>query len=352
MEEKKLLNINPDLFSLSNNTTRKKPRKQSDGIKMKQLQREQQKEETIRNKAALLRMLRKKQEEKYQAMMEINNSGVAPAPAPSTDKYNNDFEEAKRFMDNLAKKQEITPPKNYTVKQYPNTHTVMPDQIYHPTPLPPIEYVSDFIGREHTPMNLLPPTQSQYQHRPPTAMNMTVKNNPYRQPQYPPQPQLQPQQQQYQQQQQQTSIVPANATHIMEQKINESLKRLDDINQTKSKLEEFKEKMRPKIMKQKKTRKRTYKVGKSRTVPKISVLVSNKTIRKDITTKTQLLKQVPIQDIKKYLMKKGFIKVGSVAPNDVLRKMYESSILICGEIQNHNPENLLYNFMNNDQTHA
>ena len=45
-------------------------------------------------------------------------------------------------------------------------------------------------------------------------------------------------------------------------------------------------------------------------------------------------------------MKRGFIKVGSTAPNDVLRKMYESATLICGEIQNHNPDNLLYNFMN------
>jgi hypothetical protein len=26
--------------------------------------------------------------------------------------------------------------------------------------------------------------------------------------------------------------------------------------------------------------------------------------------------------------------------------MYESVSLICGDVQNHNPENLLYNFMN------
>ena len=49
---------------------------------------------------------------------------------------------------------------------------------------------------------------------------------------------------------------------------------------------------------------------------------------------------------KKYLIKNGFIKVGSVAPNDVMRKMYESAILVGGEIQNHNSENLLYNYLN------
>jgi len=45
------------------------------------------------------------------------------------------------------------------------------------------------------------------------------------------------------------------------------------------------------------------------------------------------------------LIKKGFIKVGTPTPNDILRKMYESVVLICGEVQNHNPENLLYNYV-------
>jgi hypothetical protein len=80
-------------------------------------------------------------------------------------------------------------------------------------------------------------------------------------------------------------------------------------------------------------------------MPKVSVLVSNKTIRNNISTKTQLIKQVPILEIRRYLIKHGFIRVGSTTPNDVLRKMYESAMLICGEIQNHNPDNLLYNFL-------
>ena len=32
--------------------------------------------------------------------------------------------------------------------------------------------------------------------------------------------------------------------------------------------------------------------------------------------------------------------------NAVLRKMYESAVMICGEVQNHNPDNLLYNYLN------
>jgi hypothetical protein len=99
-------------------------------------------------------------------------------------------------------------------------------------------------------------------------------------------------------------------------------------------------------LKQKRTLRRTYRVGKSKHYPRVGVLVSNKTLRKQITTKAQLLKQVPMEEVKKTLIKKGLIKVGSTAPTDVLRKMYESVSLVCGDIQNHNPDNLLYNYMN------
>ena len=99
-------------------------------------------------------------------------------------------------------------------------------------------------------------------------------------------------------------------------------------------------------LKQKRTLRRTYRVGKSKHYPRLGVLVSNKTLSKQITTKAQLLKQVPMEEVKKTLIKKGLIKVGSTAPTDVLRKMYESVSLVCGDIQNHNPDNLLYNYMN------
>jgi len=96
--------------------------------------------------------------------------------------------------------------------------------------------------------------------------------------------------------------------------------------------------------KQKKTIRRTYCIGKSRVHPRVSVLVSNKTIRANTTLKKQELKNIPIAEVRKYLLKHGFIKVGTNSPNDVLREMYENAKLICGEIKNHNPENLLYNY--------
>lgn len=104
----------------------------------------------------------------------------------------------------------------------------------------------------------------------------------------------------------------------------------------------------PPSKKRRKTTRRTYKIGKSKTAPKVSVLISNRTIRNQISNKSQMLKQMPIQDIKKYLCKNGFIKVGSIAPNDVLRKMYETAMLACGEIHNYSPENLVYNYFNTE----
>jgi hypothetical protein len=131
-----------------------------------------------------------------------------------------------------------------------------------------------------------------------------------------------------------------------QEKISENLKRMNENSQVMAKLNAIKHNKYKKIAKQKKIIRRTYKAGKSKVLPKVSVLVSNRTMRNNITTKSQLLKQDPIEDIKKYLIKRGFIKIGSTAPNDVLRKMYESAVLICGEVQNHNPDNLLHNFLN------
>jgi hypothetical protein len=100
------------------------------------------------------------------------------------------------------------------------------------------------------------------------------------------------------------------------------------------------------FMKQRRTVKRTYTVGKSKNFSKIAVLVSNKTIRNNIINKTQEMKLKSIEEMKRYLIKRGFIRVGTSAPNDVIGKMFETANLVCGEIENHNADNLLYNYLN------
>lgn len=94
------------------------------------------------------------------------------------------------------------------------------------------------------------------------------------------------------------------------------------------------------------TRRRTFRAGRARHAPSIAVLISNRTVRSGISTKAQLLKSAPIQDVRRFLIKQGFIRVGSTTPNDVLRQMYESVMMMCGEVRNHSPDTLLYNFLN------
>ena len=86
-----------------------------------------------------------------------------------------------------------------------------------------------------------------------------------------------------------------------------------------------------------------YKLGKKD--GKVSVLIKNNETRKKIKRECGILKQTSIKDIKDYLRKQNLLKVGSIAPNDVLRKMYEQSIL-SGEINNKNGDTLIHNFFN------
>ena len=92
---------------------------------------------------------------------------------------------------------------------------------------------------------------------------------------------------------------------------------------------------------------RTYKytLGKKNGARHIGLLIKNRETQKRIKQEVSQLKQQPIQEIKNYLRNKNLIKLGSQAPNDVLRKLYEDSIL-AGEITNANANNLIYNFIN------
>jgi hypothetical protein len=125
-----------------------------------------------------------------------------------------------------------------------------------------------------------------------------------------------------------------------------STETLEKMRRTSEKEKKIKQMPKLKYKKRKKTIRRTYNVGRSKYFPKIGILISNQTIRNKTTEKIQLLKQTPMPEIRKFLIKRGFIKIGTPAPNDLLRKMYESVQLVCGEIQNHNSDNLLYNFLN------
>jgi hypothetical protein len=364
-EEKKVLSIDPNLFSFSkNNSTKKREKKQKPDKELKIKSQPLKKKTDTLKKKSILKMIRQHQEERYkQAFNEKTKKSPIEAINSSND-FNKDFKEAQLFLQNLTEKKETENAvkqnnMNQTLKRYSGGNINSVTNSIHQASImtPQNQVLSTPVPRNYKPLygclkggSL--PTYRNYiniaggrqalnttgKYQPPILIGSKNKNNATSQ------------------------YDPANMQNIMsdvkkeglpptqqaivehvENRISESMKLPNIINQTAGKI---KQSINQKKNKRKKILRRTFKIGKSKVHPKVAVLVSNKTLRQNITTKHQLLKQTPITDVKKFLMKRGFIKIGSIAPNDVLRKMYEDVTMMCGDIQNHNPENLLYNFLN------
>ena len=349
MSERKTIQINPDMFKISNRKTTQKKVPKSPKIELKS-EFKTQKQKTLRKN--VLKMIREKQQEAYKELFNNNKPKITSNTAPVNSKeFDKDFDESLKFFSSLANKvQSETTPINTTFKNYeplPNNNNISQN----PFSNNPIQSIPDFsqsIQLPHIsepPIHILPQQQPQYgclkNGSLPTFRTFTRKAgniSDITQPNVSSTSSME-----------QTFIT----TPILSPKFIEQSQKFDKIHQ--GNIEPFennyknKQKQKIKYRKRKKIFKRTYKVGRSQTEPKIGVLVSNKTVRNRISTQAQLLKQTPIQEVRKYLIKKGFIKIGTNAPNDVLRKMYETVMLVCGEIQNHNPDNLLYNFINGQE---
>ena len=386
-DEKKVLAIDPNMFSFSKaNNTRKREKKTKPEKELKVRSTEPKKKTDTLKKKSILKMIRQHQEERYKdAFKEKKKNITQDEPMSSmSNEFNKDFKEAQLFLQNLTEKKETEDAvKHSNLNQTLKRYNAVPHNItqYNSVPIihggnngvssiPSISavnpYLSSPVSRTFRPTygclkggSL--PTYRNYmnvtgKHQPPLIIGSNnIKNRHQQQ-------QQQQQQQQHQQQQfgggavniqgtfpsLKKDAVPSTHASIVEnaeKKISNSMRMVNEINQTSGKMKQTKQKKN----KRKKIVRRTFKIGKSKVHPKVAVLVSNKTLRNNISTKQQLLKQTPMIDVKKFLMKRGFIRVGSIAPNDILRKMYEDVTMICGDVQNHNPDNLLYNFLNSNE---
>ena len=94
---------------------------------------------------------------------------------------------------------------------------------------------------------------------------------------------------------------------------------------------------------------RKFLLGKNNTTKKVGILIKNKKTRKLINKDCRKLEKNKIKIIKKFLVDKALIKVGTSAPESILREMYMNCYL-SGELQNSggkNAEEILMHNWNN-----
>jgi hypothetical protein len=95
-----------------------------------------------------------------------------------------------------------------------------------------------------------------------------------------------------------------------------------------------------------KTITKRFKLGKQGNV--VGVLIKNNDTRKKIQREYSLLKNKNLSDVKKYLVEQKLMKIGSTAPPNIIRKIYEDSVLT-GEVENIGKDISLHNFLEHNK---
>jgi len=386
MSEKKIIEIRPELFNFEKKTRKKSKKLEVDGgIKIKPTHTSRQ-ETTIKNR--VMKYIRNQQEENYKKLFDpINTQSKTEAPLPKElhaleldDK--SDFDKTLAYLKTISDetKNKVNQP-SYTIKQYqPASSTVaysdpqmQQSTISQPTTndvitlLPNPKYGCLKNGNLPT-YRTLNQTYKQYPNQPQTAPIMVAQpiqvnmdsicpsgfvSNPSP---------IQPIQNMSTQKIEETQPI-----HLLEN-IEDTIT-YDNLQQRlrSDKMREKKKELLLKLKEEdeakkimnadrggngslkntitnKKTIRRVYNVGKSGVVRKVGVLVSSQGYRNTVLTKKKALKTDSIGHVSKYLCDKGLIKVGSTAPEEVLRELYENAELV-GNLQNHNVENLLHNYV-------
>lgn len=96
------------------------------------------------------------------------------------------------------------------------------------------------------------------------------------------------------------------------------------------------------VTKQIKTRK--FKCGKNKRTRKIGVVLKSGKMRSKVLAEKQSIKARPYAQMKNELYKKGFLKIGTSAPKNLVTEIYENCIL-SGDVLNRNKDVLIHNYM-------
>jgi hypothetical protein len=79
----------------------------------------------------------------------------------------------------------------------------------------------------------------------------------------------------------------------------------------------------------------------------VRVLLKDKDTHAKIAKDKKKLDKHSMSDIRTYLKTRKLYKIGSTAPDDVLREIYKNAYLT-GNVENNNKDTLVHNFLNDD----
>lgn len=125
---------------------------------------------------------------------------------------------------------------------------------------------------------------------------------------------------------------------IFEDTFEERQKKLVDLKNNLN----SEDKRNKKVKRKHRTVKRRITLGKHKN--RVGILIKNKKTRKNIEKEMTTLKKKSMNQIKKYLRKHNLIRIGSPAPDSMLKDMF-CDVYSSGDIYNKNPDILLANYV-------
>lgn len=307
MSSKKMIQVNPAFLSLSK---KNKSKKEKSSVKREDL-RKSIKPNNIKKKL-IQRIKQHQQEKSSKRILNQNNQNESEEEKNFTKDFNDHLSYLEEIIQKKKKKRMKKKLRQQTKRRNPKIN-VQPD--------PPYGCLK----------NGTKPTYSQYK------KTLKMRNNP-------------------------TSITSQKLTqdiinpkpkvlindNVIEPKlVPETNLREDKLARLKARLAIPKESKKERLVKVKKTIKK-YRLGKNKKERVVGVLVKSGKTRKMVKDEHTILRKKCLSEIKQYLRKHNLIKIGSSAPEPVLRKLYEDSFL-SGNVYNKNASNLIYNYLNDEE---